>query len=256
MDGTEVFTGKLGWPLAVRDGPWTMKRSHCSPPFPARGATTYVKKSGADLPMNFQSVDESDGGMLNNLHTLRKIARSGSLGCLTALLLAFVSPLAQAADMPSMPGEVSSIKAAVAVLVSTVGNRVSGVVRFTQTDTGVRIVADVSGLTPGLHGFHIHEFGDMTSTDGTSAGGHFNPAHTHHGAPEAAEHHAGDLGNLTADANGHATLELVDPSLRLDGATSIVGRGIVVHADADDLKSQPVGNAGKRVAVGVIGVAK
>ncbi len=209
--------------------------------------------------MNFQLVGESDSEMLNNLYTPRMITRFGSLGCLTALLLAFASPSAQAADMPSMatmPGEVSAIKAAVAVLVPTAGNKVSGVVHFSLTDTGVRVVADISGLSPGVHGFHIHEFGDQTSTDGLSAGGHFNPTHVHHGSPDAAEHHAGDLGNLTADASGHATLDFVDPTLRLDGPTSIIGRGVVVHADADDLKSQPVGNAGKRVATGVIGVAK
>ena len=147
-------------------------------------------------------------------------------------------------------------KAAVAVLIPTVGNTATGTVCFTQVDGGVRIVADVSGLKPGAHGFHIHEFGDITSTDGMSVGGHFNPSHSKHGGPGAAERHEGDLGNLNADENGHARLDYVDAVISLDGPTSIIGRGVVVHADADDLKSQPVGNAGKRVATGVIGVAK
>lgn len=147
-------------------------------------------------------------------------------------------------------------QSAVAVLVATKGNTVSGVVRFTQTDKGVRVVAEVTGLSPGDHGFHVHEFGDLTSSDGTSAGGHFNPTQAKHGAPDAGERHIGDLGNLKADAEGRATLDYVDPLLKLDGPHSILGRGLVVHASADDLKSQPTGNAGARVAVGVIGVAK
>ncbi len=156
--------------------------------------------------------------------------------------------------MPAAPG--SSIKTAVAVLVPTKGSEVAGTVRFMQTEKGVRVIADISGLTPGEHGFHIHEFGDVTAPDGASAGGHFNPAHVPHGAPDAAQRHAGDLGNLKADATGHATVDYVDAVLTFDGPASIIGRGVVVHADPDDLKSQPSGNAGKRVATGVIGVAK
>lgn len=178
-------------------------------------------------------------------------------GALAALLLS--SMVVRAADMMPMPHEipaVAPVKTAVALLIPTVGNKVFGTVRFTRVDGGVRVVADVSGLKPGAHGFHIHEFGDVTSADGMSAGGHFNPGHSKHGAPDAAERHEGDLGNLKADANGHATLDYVDPVITLNGPASIIGRGVVVHADADDLKSQPVGNAGKRVAAGVIGVAK
>ncbi len=179
-----------------------------------------------------------------------------SFGVLAALLLA--SMFARADDMATMPvmPTVAPVKAAVVLLIPTVGNSVTGVVRFTQVEGGVRIVAEVSGLKPGEHGFHIHEFGDITAADGMSAGGHLNPGHAKHGAPGAAERHEGDLGNLTADATGHATLDYVDTVIRLNGPTSIIGRGVVVHADADDLKSQPVGNAGKRVATGVIGVAK
>lgn len=178
-------------------------------------------------------------------------------GILTVLTLSCLT--ARAEDMVAMTAEMhpaSSNKAAVAVLIPTVGNAVTGTVRFTQVDGGVRVVADVAGLKPGAHGFHIHEFGDISAADGMSAGGHLNPGHAKHGAPDAAERHEGDLGNLKADANGHATVDYVDPVITLNGPTSIIGRGVVVHADADDLKSQPVGNAGKRVAAGVIGVAK
>ena len=146
--------------------------------------------------------------------------------------------------------------AAVAVLIPTEGNSVRGVVHFTRVANGVHVVANVSGLTPGNHGFHIHEYGDASSPDGTAAGGHFNPGHKDHGAPTADDRHAGDLGNLHADADGNATVDYVDPLIAFAGATSIIGRGVIVHADADDFKTQPTGNAGKRVACGVIGIAK
>ena len=178
-------------------------------------------------------------------------------GVLSVLMLSCLTSRAE--DMRAMTAEMNqaaSIKTAVAVLIPTVGNGVTGVVRFTQVEGGVRVVAEVAGLKPGTHGFHIHEFGDISAADGLSAGGHFNPGHAKHGAPDAAERHEGDLGNLKADDNGRATLDYVDAVITLSGPTSIIGRGVIVHADADDLKSQPVGNAGKRVAAGVIGVAK
>ena len=131
-----------------------------------------------------------------------------------------------------------------------------GTVTFTKANDAVQVVADVTGLTPGKHGFHIHEFGDCSATDATSAGGHFNPTHKPHGAPDAAERHAGDLGNIEADASGKAHLEWKDKVMKLTGEDSIVGHAVIVHEKADDLKTQPTGNAGGRVACGVIGVAK
>jgi Cu-Zn family superoxide dismutase len=144
---------------------------------------------------------------------------------------------------------------AVAVLQPTKGSKAAGTVTFTKTDKGVRVQADISGLTPGKHGFHIHEFGDASSPDGMSAGGHFNPHKMEHGSPESPKRHVGDLGNIEADSEGHATLDIVDPALGFSGATSILGRGVVVHEKPDDF-GQPTGNAGGRVAVGTIGVAK
>ena len=145
---------------------------------------------------------------------------------------------------------------AIAVLHSASGSQVAGTVTFTRTGDTTVVVADVTGLTPGKHGFHIHEFGDCSAPDATSAGGHFNPMHKQHGGPDAAEHHAGDLGNLDADASGKAHLELKDPDLMLSGENSILGRSVIVHAKEDDLKSQPVGNAGGRLGCGVVGLAK
>ena len=149
-----------------------------------------------------------------------------------------------------------AVSRAIAVLVPTAGNHVTGTVVFTQTPGGLRVVADVSGLTPGKHGFHVHEFGDCSAPDGMSAGGHYNPSGMPHSAPTAGHRHAGDLGNLVAGPDGKAHLEWVDPVLGLEGPASVIGRSVVVHEKEDDLKSQPTGNAGPRVACGVIGVAK
>jgi len=150
----------------------------------------------------------------------------------------------------------NGVQKAICVLQPTEGNSVKGTVTFTKTDSGVVVKAEVSGLTPGKHGFHIHEFGDLTAPDGTSAGGHFDPEGHQHGAPHSEMRHVGDLGNLEANAQGVADYEMTYPGMSFSGVESILGRGIIVHADEDDLISQPTGAAGKRVAMGVIGVAK
>jgi Cu-Zn family superoxide dismutase len=145
---------------------------------------------------------------------------------------------------------------AIAVLHPASGSQVMGTVTFTKMGNTVQVVADVTGLTPGKHGFHIHEFGDCSAADASSAGGHFNPGHHQHGAPDAADRHAGDLGNIEADSSGKAHLEWTDKVMKLAGNDSIVGHAVIVHEKADDLKTQPTGNAGGRLACGVIGVAK
>src|SRR5205807_10326640 len=145
---------------------------------------------------------------------------------------------------------------AIAVLHPTAGNNVTGSVTFTKSGDEVKVVADVTGLTPGKHGFHVHEFGDCSSPDASSAGGHFNPTHKQHGAPDAVERHNGDLGNVVADSSGKAHLEWTDKVMKLSGPDSIIGRSMIAHVQEDDLKTQPTGNSGGRVACGVIGVAK
>ena len=147
---------------------------------------------------------------------------------------------------------------AIAVLHPTAGHTVFGVVRFTQTGTAVHVVADVEGLGPNtIHGFHIHEFGDCSAPDATSAGGHFNPEGRPHAGPMATMHHAGDLGNVTSNADGKTHLEITMEGLTINGRTNaIVGRSVIIHDQPDDLVSQPVGNAGPRAACGVIGIAK
>jgi superoxide dismutase, Cu-Zn family len=145
---------------------------------------------------------------------------------------------------------------AIAVLHPTAGNSVAGIVTFSASGDEVKVVADLTGLKPGKHGFHIHEFGDCSAPDAKSAGGHFNPGNHQHGAPDATDRHAGDLGNIEADASGKAHLEMSDKVMKLSGSDSILGHAVIVHEKADDLKTQPTGDAGGRVACGVIGVAK
>ena len=155
------------------------------------------------------------------------------------------------------PGGLASITNAIAVLHPLGDSKVMGKVTFTQTADGLVVVADVSGLTPGKHGFHIHEWGDCSDmAKGMSAGGHYNPEGEMHGLPGMAHHHPGDMGNLDADADGNAHLEITLTSVTIAGDKDpILGRSIIVHAKEDD-GSQPTGNAGGRIACGVIGVAK
>ncbi len=129
-------------------------------------------------------------------------------------------------------------------------SKVNGMLRLTQKGEELRIVGKINKLTPGEHGFHIHSFGDLRGNDGTATGGHYD-AHGHsHGAP-GAESHAGDLGNITADENGTASVDITTSHTKLH---FVLGRAFVVHAGKDDLTSQPSGDAGGRVATGVIGI--
>jgi Cu-Zn family superoxide dismutase len=147
--------------------------------------------------------------------------------------------------------------AATAQLAPTQGNRVAGTVSFVQRGETVQVDARVIGLTPGPHGFHIHERGNCTAADASSAGNHFNPAGTEHGGPQGAPRHGGDLGNLEADANGVAVYSVQVTGISLEtGEESIIGRAVIVHASADDMKSQPAGNAGARQACGLISKSK
>ncbi|KAG6440852.1 superoxide dismutase [Cu-Zn] [Manduca sexta] len=141
---------------------------------------------------------------------------------------------------------------------------VSGTVFFDQKDDSspVVVTGEVKGLSKGKHGFHVHEFGDNTNGC-TSAGAHFNPLKQEHGGPDASVRHVGDLGNIEASADGDVTKVCIqDSQISLVGANSIVGRTLVVHADPDDFGlgghelSKTTGNAGARIACGVIGLAK
>ena len=165
--------------------------------------------------------------------------------------LVVVSAVALATAVSAAP-----VARATAVLQSAAGGKVGGTITFTKAEGGVKVAAHITGLTPGSHGFHVHEFGDCSAADFTSAGGHFNPAGDPHAGPKDAKRHAGDMGNIEANQEGVADVDYVDPMLAFDGPTSVLGRGVIVHAAADDFKTQPTGNAGGRLACGVVGATK
>ncbi len=180
-------------------------------------------------------------------------ARNVIIGTLAIALVAVAGgiTLADHHEGPAMPSK------AIAVLKATEGNDVTGQVTFTSVDGGTLIEAHVMGLKPNAkHGFHIHEFGDISAADGKSTGGHFNPDSHDHAGPMDGKRHVGDLGNLEADATGHAMYKRLDKYVQIHGEHSILSRGITIHAGTDDLKSQPTGAAGARIAVAVIGLAK
>lgn len=141
-----------------------------------------------------------------------------------------------------------------AFLEPTKGSTVRGTVTFQQRGDKVLVIASITGLRPNQeHGFHVHEKGDCSSGDGMSTGGHFNPLAKPHAHPSSGDRHAGDLPALRADAGGIATLrQEIDVITVTDGPTSVVGKGMIVHALPDDYRTQPTGNAGARAACAVI----
>lgn len=153
--------------------------------------------------------------------------------------------------------DLARLTSAVAVIAPTGGNTAHGTVTFEQTAAGVRVTADISGLSPnGIHAWHIHEFGDVRAGDGTATGGHYNPEGHPHGLPDQPDRHAGDFGNLEADGSGRASKSITVANITIGGSVSpIVGRAIIIHAAPDD-GGQPTGNAGARIGQGVIGVAR
>lgn len=158
-----------------------------------------------------------------------------------------VEPVAPVEPTPPPP------KAALAELAPASKSKVKGTIDFKEVEGGVEVIANVEGLKAGDHAYHVHEKGDCSAPDAASAGGHFNPNGHKHGSPDAEEHHEGDFGNLTAGKDGKATKTFVMKGITLaDGPTSIVGKGFIIHEKADDFKTQPTGNAGGRVACGVI----
>lgn len=179
-------------------------------------------------------------------------------------LAASIGLLAGCASTPSSDAAASTSASAPATggvdmasvaLAPASGSQVSGKLMLMPMGDGVHITGDIGGLAPNsTHGFHIHEKGDCSAADASSAGGHFNPAGDAHGRASAPHHHLGDNDNLVADANGIARVNahFAGAVLGGGGADDVVGKAVVVHADADDYTSQPSGNAGARIACGVI----
>lgn len=149
-------------------------------------------------------------------------------------------------------GESTDSSKAMCQIVPIGDSEVEGLINFVQYGKTVKIVGEITGLEPGQHGFHIHESGDLSDTQtGKSTGGHYNPTDEPHGRMSDAKRHVGDLGNIVANQEGVAIIEKKDDIISLSGEHSIIGRAIVVHADADQF-TQPTGDAGARVAFGKI----
>ena len=163
------------------------------------------------------------------------------------------APTAPATPTPPAASTAPQARSAVANLQALGGSGVAGTVSFTRRGNYIAVSANIRGLRPGGHGFHIHERGDCSAPDGTSAGGHFNPGNQQHGNPNQPQHHAGDLPMLNASRNGNARLSTRLTGVRLDQSdTGIIGRAVIIHADPDDYTTQPTGNSGGRIACAVI----
>jgi Cu-Zn family superoxide dismutase len=217
--------------------------------------STMSESTGTDRPFEAASVNRTPEDIsTNGTPTLESaVANQASEAGAASRSSQITDPNQSSASTDSSSTSATSSTAkAMAALAPTEGNHAMGTVTFTAADKGVRVVANISGLSPGEHGFHIHEKGDCSAADASSAGEHFNPTGAPHGGPDSDQHHVGDLGNITADSSGSATLDRVFSYLTLEGDTSIIGRAVVVHSGRDDLTSQPSGDAGTRVACGVI----
>jgi Cu-Zn family superoxide dismutase len=149
-------------------------------------------------------------------------------------------------------GRDERVTKAKAVLTPTRGNEVLGEILFEEVSDGVKISGRIKGLTPGKHGFHIHEKGDCSSPDASSAGEHYNPHDHPHASRESQKRHLGDLGNIEADSQGVAVFEFIDSVIKLQGKNSILEKSVIIHEKADDFITQPTGGAGSRLSCGVI----
>jgi Cu-Zn family superoxide dismutase len=183
--------------------------------------------------------------------SMKKVMNLNPAVVLVALLAGFATASSSVVAAPNA-AKAGSGKA-IAVLEARSQSTVSGTARFKEKKDVVEVEIVVKGATPGLHGVHLHETGDCSAPDAKSAGGHFNPEKMAHGSPETMPHHAGDLGNIEVNAKGTGKLKLTLQGLTIaEGDHSVLGRAVVMHADPDDLKSQPAGNSGARIACGVI----
>ena len=177
----------------------------------------------------------------------------------SALILAACTSTPPAATTPPPASAQSTAQAAQANLAAASGSLVSGQLVLMPMGDGAHLTGTVGGLAPNsVHGIHVHEKGDCSAADASSAGGHFNPTGSAHGRAGTPTHHAGDMDNITADANGVANVNIHLMGVALGGgaANDIAGRALVVHASPDDYMTQPSGNSGARVACGVIAVTR
>ncbi len=172
-----------------------------------------------------------------------------------ALLAACSRSASTTATAVTHPASAAPGAAAKAVLFGTSNSPASGQLQLSVSATGVSITGEITGLPPGtVHGIHVHEVGDCSAIDATSAGGHFNPDHAQHGGPTSTPRHMGDLSNIEADGQGHARVNatIAGATLRDGGPHDLMGKALIVHDKPDDYMTQPAGDSGDRIACGVV----
>ncbi|RYZ83850.1 MAG: superoxide dismutase family protein [Proteobacteria bacterium] len=150
------------------------------------------------------------------------------------------------------PVETQAPKNAEAVFTAAKKQKAKGTIHFVQTGDTVTVEGTLTGIKAGPHGFHIHENGDCSAEGFTSAGGHFNPMNASHGGADASVKHAGDLGNIVADKKGKAAYKMTLTGVNVGGANGIIGKALIIHEKPDDMKSQPSGDSGNRIACAII----
>jgi superoxide dismutase, Cu-Zn family len=230
-------------PAAKDEVGWDVATANTAP------TATRPNRSGRDTGMGSTAgIIEAPSGYYLRLKNKEDVMRN--LGFLAGAALAGAA-LVTGGAAAAPPDAPATAKAAIE---SKSGSKVTGRAVFTELPSGgVKAEIWIENATPGTHGLHIHEKGDCSAPDGTSAGGHFNAEGNPHAAPADAKHHNGDLGNIEVGADGKGHLEITSKDLTVKpGADSVVGKAVVFHEKADDLKTQPTGNAGGRFGCGVI----
>lgn len=196
---------------------------------------------------------------------MRPLLRHAALAATTMLVLNACSSTPEKTRRTAAPGShpviatISTAKAATVNLASASGSLVSGKLSVQPMGDGVHLTGEIGGLgANATHAIHIHEKGDCSAADASSAGGHFNPSASAHGKVGSGAHHDGDMDNIVSNADGVARIDVHASSVTLGGGASndVAGKAVVVHAAPDDYRSQPAGNAGARVACGVIRVTQ
>jgi superoxide dismutase, Cu-Zn family len=212
----------------------------------------FITTAAGELIPHWPVLDHGEAVSTGKITKMKPYIYSIVFGTTLACAVGCATNDSSAERDTARPSEAKGRPQAVAVLAPAPNGKVKGQVTFLQQADGVRVTANIEGLTPGKHGFHIHEKGDCSPPDFTSAGGHFNPGQMKHGSPTDTEHHVGDFGNIEANEQGVARFERVFQWLTFTGTNSILNKAVIIHEKADDLTTQPTGNAGGRLACGLI----
>lgn len=202
----------------------------------------------------FLPVMSKDALSLNNI-TLIGNTKPYTLVLLFTLLMAGCNTRNSQTDQEKGSSDLNEKATATAIMEAASGSKVSGEAFFTEMDGKVQFELSVRNVTPGVHAVHLHEKGDCSAEDASSAGGHWNPTMKQHGRRDAGNvYHQGDVGNMEVGADGNGTLSLLIEGWSIGGAdsTNVLGKSVIVHDKADDFTSQPSGNAGSRISCGLI----